>query len=309
MAEKRKTFPGGVWPVILTPFKNTGEIDFSGLKQLTNWYIKKGCSGLFAVCQSSEMFQMTLEERLLAAETVVNEVNGRVPVIACGNISDGLEKQIDEVKQMYAAGVDAVILITNQFAEENEDDVIWMKRCEAFLQQIPHHIPLGLYECPYPYKRLISLENLEKVKETGRFYFLKDTCCEIELIKSRIELLKGSSLQLYNANTTTLLESLQNGAAGFSGVMANFHPELYVYLQGHQTEPGIEYLQAFLALAALIERQYYPVNSKYYLQHYEGLSIDTFCRKMDDKGLTSTFKKEVEMLFEITDLLKKYYIK
>ena len=45
-------------------------------------------------------------------------------------------------------------------------------------------------------------------------------------------------MKLYNANTATLLESMREGAAGYSGVMANFHPELYVWLtENWKNEP------------------------------------------------------------------------
>jgi len=54
-------FPGGVWPVMLTPFKNNGEVDYGCFQALTDWYIENGSDGLFAVCQSSEMYQMSLE--------------------------------------------------------------------------------------------------------------------------------------------------------------------------------------------------------------------------------------------------------
>ena len=56
-------FAGGVWPVMLTPFTKDREIDFKTLKQLVEWYIERGSSGLFAVCQSSEMFYLSFEER------------------------------------------------------------------------------------------------------------------------------------------------------------------------------------------------------------------------------------------------------
>ena len=49
-------FPGGSWPVMLTPFTEDNKIDYDGLKELVDWYIKNGVSGMFAVCQSSEMF-------------------------------------------------------------------------------------------------------------------------------------------------------------------------------------------------------------------------------------------------------------
>jgi 4-hydroxy-tetrahydrodipicolinate synthase len=51
-------------PVMLTPFKENGEIDLDGLTSLTELYIQAGAKGLFANCQSSEMFYLSDEERL-----------------------------------------------------------------------------------------------------------------------------------------------------------------------------------------------------------------------------------------------------
>lgn len=298
-------FPGGVWPVMLTPFKEDGKIDYVGLEHLVNWYIEQGCDGLFAVCQSSEMYYLTLEERLELARAVVRMTAGRVPVIASGNIADTPEERIQETNQMAQTGVDAVVLITNSFAAENESDEVWMENCLDFLAKIDADIPLGFYECPYPYKRMISLENLKTCADTGRFHFLKDTCCDAALIRKRLKVIAGTNLKLYNANTTTLLDSLKNGAVGFSGVMANFHPELYVKLCKNYQEEEITYLQDFLTLASLIERQYYPVNAKYHLQAIEGLPMTTYSRRMDDKGMTDTFKLEVAMMDELAQKFVK----
>ncbi|MBO5336629.1 MAG: dihydrodipicolinate synthase family protein [Lachnospiraceae bacterium] len=300
-------FPGGVWPVMLTPFTEDGRIDYNALEHLVNWYIDKGCDGLFAVCQSSEMYYLTLEERLQLAEAVVKITDGRVPVIASGNICDTPEERIEEANKMAKTGVDAIVLISNSFAEEEESDKVWMANCLDFLEHIDSEIPLGFYECPYPYKRLLSLENLKTCAETGRFYFLKDTCCDADLIQQRLDVLKGTNLKLYNANTSTLLETLRAGAVGFSGVMANFHPELYVTLCKKYKEEKISYLQDFLTLASLIERQYYPVNAKYHLQQIEGIPMTTFSRRMDDKGMTETFRKEVKMMDELAKEIGKHY--
>lgn len=46
----------GVWPVMLTPFDEKREIDWASLEKLIDWYIAAGVQGLFANCQSSEMF-------------------------------------------------------------------------------------------------------------------------------------------------------------------------------------------------------------------------------------------------------------
>lgn len=303
-------FPGGVWPVMLTPYDEAGKVDYEALSGLVDWYIENGVNGLFAVCQSSEMFFLDLEERVQVAKAVVKAAGGRVPVIASGHVSDSLEEQIHELNEMGRTGIDALILITNRLASEEEGDETWMNNCSRLIEGIDAEIPLGFYECPYPYKRLLSIENLKTCAETGRFYFIKDTCCDIELIKERLEVVRGTDLKLYNANTTTLLESLQFGAAGYSGVMANFHPRLYSYLCDHSGEKGdkVAMLQEFLTLASLIERQCYPVNAKYYLQEFERLGMSTISRTKDHELLTSTFKAEVHMLESMTRRYEQKYL-
>ena len=65
-----KEFPNGVYPVMLTPFTENNEVDYEALGKLIDWYIEKGVNGLFADCQSSEMFFLSLEERVKIGEFV-----------------------------------------------------------------------------------------------------------------------------------------------------------------------------------------------------------------------------------------------
>ena len=58
-----KNFNNGVWPVMLTPFTDDNRVDYDSLEKLINWYIENGVAGLFADCQSSEMFFLSLEVR------------------------------------------------------------------------------------------------------------------------------------------------------------------------------------------------------------------------------------------------------
>ena len=294
-------FPGGAWPVMLTPFTADNKVDYAGLKDLTNWYIDNGCSGLFADCQSSEMFFLSKEERINIAKTVLEVAQGKVPVIVSGHISDSIEDQIDELQAIAALKPVALIFITNRFAKENESNEVWRKNCDAVVKALPEDLPLGLYECPFPYKRLIDEDNLRYVAKSGRFYFLKDTCCDLDLLKKRAEIVKGSNLKIYNANTSTLLDSLKSGCHGFCGVMASFQMELYAYLCDHINDEKAERLQNLLTITSLIERQYYPVNAKYYLRTYENLAITDMTRTKDPKGLTETFKTEVKALKDLTE--------
>ena len=156
---------------------------------------------------------------------------------------------------------------------------------------------------PRPYKRLMSLEELKTCAETRRFHFMKDTCCDIATLRMRLEVLRGTNLRLYNANTTTLLDSLRAGAAGFSGVMASFHPELYAWLLNHVEDSRAETVQAALTICSEIERQLYPVNAKYHLQTV-GLPITLRSRTQDCRLLTPTFQEEVRQMQVLVDYLK-----
>ena len=301
-----KNFNNGVWPVMLTPFTDNNEVDYESLGKLVDWYIENGVAGLFADCQSSEMFFLSLEERVKIASFVKERAAGRVPVVASGHISESLEAQAEELNAIAKTGVDAVIMITNLLAKEDESDEIWLENLKKLLDKLPEDLALGFYECPYPYKRIISPDLLKWCADTGRFYFIKDTSCSIENIRAKLEQIEGSHLKLFNANSSTLLETLEMGCSGFSGVMANFHTDLYVWLcENYDKDPEkARILADFLTTASMIERQVYPVNAKY-AQQKMGNSTSIYTRTKDAALLNDTGKLEVEQLMRLTDYMRK----
>jgi 4-hydroxy-tetrahydrodipicolinate synthase len=277
---KSMNISDGIWPTMVTPYTDKNEIDTDCLSELVEWYIEREVDGLFAVCQSSEMHYLSLEEKETLARKTREFAGGRVPVIASGVTSCSLSEQQREVETIAGTGADAVVLLTNTFAGPNEGDEVWIKNAHALLRKIPESVKLGLYECPQPYKRLLSAELLGWIKKSGRFYFLKDTSCDIEIITERISILEGSPFKLFNANASTFLASLKSGAAGFSGVMANFHPQLYkmVYRLWRKEPEKAEKLQAYLGGASITEKGSYPVNAKFFL-FLEGIPFTMVCRK------------------------------
>ena len=148
----------GVWPVMLTPFDERREIDWPSLKKLIDWYIKAGVNGLFANCQSSEMFFLSETESLQLTRFVLDHVAGRVPVIASGHTACALSQQIDQLGKMAETGVDSVILISNRLAAQNEGDNVVLDNLQTITAAFPEKVGMGIYECPQPYKRLLSDE-------------------------------------------------------------------------------------------------------------------------------------------------------
>ena len=275
----------GLWPVMITPFTNDGEIDYGALERLIAWYEEHGAAGLFAACQSSEIFFLSPEER------------------------KALQDRISELTEMRRAGADALIMITNRLCTSGNVGGSVIPVLEQMVKQLPQDVPLGFNECPYPTKRLLTLDELKWCAESGRFAFMKDTCCDIDLIRQRIDAISGSSLHLFNANTATLLDSLIAGGAGFSGVMMNFHMDLYDWLwRNWQSQPEkARHVQDFLTVFSEIERQYYPVNAKYHLCKVERL-LDTYeTRTKPADGLIPVFQDEVQQLHRCARVVYDMY--
>ena len=116
-----------------------------------------------------------------------------------------------------------------------------------------------------PYKRLLTDKILKWCIKTNRFKFIKDTCCDPDMLVDRLNLLKDSGIMLFNANAQTLLHSLKYGAAGYSGIMANFHPDIYSWLCDNIDDKRAEVVQGYLAYTAFSECMAYPVTAKFHM--------------------------------------------
>lgn len=304
----------GVYPTMITPYRKNGEVDDTAVEVLTEWYWKRGCDGIFADCQSSEIQFLTLDERVSILHTVMQKVYAlaaqdpsrpRMTVVASGHVSDGFEDQVRELNAIAAEKPDALILISNRMDIANTSDEAWIADTGRLIAQLPAEMPLGIYECPKPYKRLLTEKMLRWCVENGRFYFVKDTCCDAELIRARLEICKGSHLKLFNANAQTLLETVRSGVYGYCGVMANFHPDLYTrLLKGDINSSDASLLQDFLGLAATIEGQTYPCCAKYYLNRFEGVAMEPDARSADVRNLTAYQKSCVDQLAELTNAIR-----
>jgi len=277
MKEKQK----GFIPVMLTPYTEEGKIDFKGLSSLTEFYLASGASGLFANCQSSEMFELTANESLQLIEHVVRTVNGRVPVVAASSISGAIDKQADFVKRIYDLGVEAVIMITGLIAEKEESDALFDKKVSE-LFSLTGQIPLGFYECPEPYKRVLTAQQLARYVKTGRVIYHKDTCLDIQQVRAKIGGTRGANFGLYDAYMGHAVASLKAGAAGLSCIQGNYFPELIVWLCEHfendNLQEEVEMVQGFLVQNMDVMHAVYPIVSKYFLKK-RGLDISLFSRR------------------------------
>lgn len=291
---------------MLTPFLPGGEIDYPALDKLTDFYLEAGAGGLFANCLSSEMYELTGPERLSIVERIVRRANGAVPVVASGSFGHTLYEQAGFIKRVYDTGVQAVILISSLLATEDESDKTWEERVTQLLE-MTEDIPVGFYECPVPYKRVISPKQLERFCVSGRIRYHKDTSLDIVQVTEKLRRTESSALELYDAYMVHALESLDAGAAGLSCIQGNFCPELVVWLCHHYQDPGlrteIREVHQFFVDRMHVMHDVYPVVAKYFLKT-RGVEISAFTRRQ--VGIYSQVtQKELEKLRAETTALEQ----
>lgn len=299
---------------MITPYTKTGEVDYETARKYVDWYFENGLTGIFAICQSSEIFLLSLDERIKLNKVVyerakeLEKVSGKpFTVVSSGHVSDSIEDQIAELNAVWESGTDALILITNRLAKADESDDVWIANCERIIAALPSDVKLGLYECPYPYKRLVTPKVLDYCLSTGKFRYMKDTCCDASIIKERVRQLEGSEFMLLNANCQTLLQSLKDGGQGYCGIMANFHPALYSWLiENFEREPEkAEEVQGVIGTFGFIESGLpYPLSAKHNMTLC-GMPTENSARNRPGEMLSEYGKSCVSQMKYATDMMEK----
>ena len=286
-------------PVMITPFQQDGRIDLDSLTRLIDFYLAAGVKGFFANCLSSEMYQLSEEERLTLTQHVVKKVNGIVPVVATGSFGSTMTEQVEFAKKIYDTGINAVILISSHYAKKEEADDVLLHNIERMLE-LTGKIPMGLYECPSPYKRIISTGVFKSLLETRRMVYHKDTSIDQDRIKAKLALIQNNPLEFYDTHTANTIFSLQHGAKGMSAIAGNFYPEILVWMCNNATDPrrleDVKWLQVELDKAEDLISQAYPMSSKYFFKK-RGLPILPVSR-IYSKPLTTQQKETLDGVYQ-----------
>lgn len=110
----------GCGTALVTPFTESGEVDFPALLALVNWQIAEGIDFLVACGSTGEAQTLDEEERALVVAAVVEVAGGRVPVMA-GATSNDTAKAVDETKRMCGIGVDYILSATPYYNKPGQE--------------------------------------------------------------------------------------------------------------------------------------------------------------------------------------------
>lgn len=132
----------GTYTAMVTPFSN-GTINESKLREIVEFQIENGISGLVPCGTTGESPTLSHEEHHRVIDIVIDSVNGRIPVIA-GTGSNNTAEAISLTEHAKNAGAVAALLITPYYNRPSQSGIIQhyteiAKQCD---------IPLIIYNCP-----------------------------------------------------------------------------------------------------------------------------------------------------------------
>jgi 4-hydroxy-tetrahydrodipicolinate synthase len=216
--------PKGIIPAMVTPIDETGRINESALRKLTNHLIDGGSHGLFPVGSQGEFFSLTFEQKKEAIRIVIAETRGRVPVYA-GTGAVTTREAIETTKMAQGWGVSAVSVITPYFLVPSQKELI--EHYKAIAKACPD-LPILLYsnpdrtQVPFPISTVVELAAVDNI------IGIKDSSGDMSMTGEYIRLTRGMNFHVLMGRDTLIYAALCYGAKGSICATGNVDPRVPV---------------------------------------------------------------------------------
>ncbi len=204
---------------LVTPFNTDGSVDLGRLRELVDWHIANHTDGILVLGTTGETASTTLEEDVKTVETVISQVNRRVPVIA-GAGSNSSEMQKHKSVLYSEMGADALLCISPYYVKTNEEGMyrhFAMSADAATAPIILYNVPgrTGCKISPDVVRRLSVHPNVMGIKEASgdMSYAMK------------IARYLSDDFAMYCGNDDITVPLLSVGASGVISVWANIMPQ------------------------------------------------------------------------------------
>ena len=290
----------GVIPAMITSFNKDESINKEGIRKTVNYLISAKVDGLYITGSTGETFLMSQEEKKQAIEIIVEEVNGRVPVIAhIGSIGTKITTELGQYAEKI--GVDALSALPPFYYGFSNDEIF------NYYQDISNstNLPITVYNISHAHlmdvdmlKRLASIKNVKGVKYTAPTHF------NFSKIKKEI----GNSFKIYSGMDEMSLSGLISGADGIIGSFYNLMPELFVDIYAKIKEENINEAKKIqekinIIIMYALSKSGYP----FIKMGLSWLDVDSgYVRKpfttFVDKEIEHIIKKDLKKLTDQNDL-------
>lgn len=203
---------------LVTPMKSDGSIDYDALHPLVEWHIESKTNGLIVNGTTGEAATLTTNEQYELIESVVRQVNHRIPVIA-GTGSNSTQHTIELTQRAKEAGADAVLIVTPYYNKPPQNGLYQHYKTVAESVQIP----IILYNVPGRTACDLLPSTIAKLAKIPNIIGIKEATGQLERV-TEISKLCGKEFAIYSGNDDINLEIILNGGHGVISVTANIAP-------------------------------------------------------------------------------------
>ena len=208
----------GSMVALVTPMNADNSLDWDSLHKLVDWHLEQGTHAIVAVGTTGESATLSVEEHLAVVKKVVDQVNGRIPVIA-GTGANSTSEAVELTQAAKNAGVDACLLVTPYYNKPTQEGLFLhhqhIARAVA-IPQILYNVPgrTGVDMKTETALRIANVQNIIGIKEaTGDLVRAKD------LIEQA-----PNSFAIISGDDATAVELILLGGKGDISVTANVVP-------------------------------------------------------------------------------------
>jgi len=209
----------GIWTPMVTPLDHSGELDITATREFVDYLIESGVDGLFPMGTTGEFALFTPQERKQVVEAVVEQANGRVPVIA--GISDPSTGNILKLAaDAKDAGVDGVIATTPFYYSTTQEGIYNHFR----LLGGKIDLPLILYNIPEWTHTFATPQVVGRLAKDGYIVGIKYTEYNLLRLLEFIVAVEGR-VPVLNGSDAMTLTNLEFGGSGAIIGVSNLAPE------------------------------------------------------------------------------------
>ena len=217
----------GILVPVVTPLEQSGSPDISSLCRHVEWLLAHGVHGIWVNGTSGEFASFTSEERTLSVKAAVEQVRGRVPVIA--HVGDAFTRQTAEhARAAREVGADFIAVIAPFYAPYSEKELVSHYAAVAEVSGGP----ILIYQHPWTGQPPLQAETIVKLVAAGIVSGIKESSGDLEYFRSLLEAARnaGVLLRSFHGSAASAMASLMMGSSGLISVLANLVPGTCVEL-------------------------------------------------------------------------------
>ena len=208
----------GAYTALVTPFTKSGEVDEPALKDLVDFQIAEGITGLVPVGTTGESPTLNNDEHIRVIEVVVEQANGRVPVIA-GTGSNSTSEAIEMTKLAAAVGADASLQIAPYYNKPTSEG--FYRHFAAIAEAAD--LPLIIYNIASRTGKNIDNNTMLRIAAIPTVFGVKEASGDMSQVTDLI-MRKPDSLDILSGDDNLTLPIIALGGKGVISVASNLIP-------------------------------------------------------------------------------------